>query len=134
MKKMHLTEKEIRKNHLASNIYMAGYCNLQRTLDIVSDPFAYTATRTYGWKADFYSIDGAIISTGYAPMGSIRIPYGLCKRCEAKTEKIVADFNHGKIKKWSTVQSRCKKVLIATLNRALELYNEGIMIFPLDIR
>lgn len=135
MKKMHLTEKEIRKNYPVSNIYLAGYCHLQRTLDVVNcEPFAYTATRKYGWKADFYSIDGAIISTGYAPLGGIRIPYGLAKRCEAKTEKIVADFNRGKIKKWSTVQKHCKKVLIATLNRALELYNEGIMVFPLDIK
>lgn len=123
MEKMHLTEKEIRKNYLVSNIYSVGYCNLQRTLDIVGSPFAYTATNTYGWKADFYSIDGAIISTGYAPMGGICIPYALCKKCEDKTEKIVDDFNRGKIKKWSTVQARCKKVLIATMKKAL--HKEG---------
>lgn len=119
MKKMHLTEKEIRKNYLVSNIYSVGYCNLQRTLDIVGSPFAYTATNTYGWKADFYSIDGAIISTGYAPMGGIHIHYALCKKCEDKAEKIYSDFQNGKIKKWSTVQARCKKVLIATMKKAL---------------
>lgn len=134
MKKMHLTEKAIRKNYLVSNIYLVGYCNLQRTLDIVGNPFAYTATRTYGWKADFYSIDGAIISTGYAPMGGIRIPYGLCKRCEEKAEKIYNDFQRGKIKKWSTVQKHCKQVLMATMHRALELHQEGVIVFPLDIQ
>lgn len=117
--KMHLTEKEIRNNYLVKNIYSVSYCNLQRTLDIVTSPFAYTATNAYGWKADFYSIDGAIISTGYAPMGGIHIPYALCQKCEAKAEKIVADFNHGKIKKWSTVQARCKKALLSTMTKAL---------------
>lgn len=119
MNKFHLTEKEIRKNYLVKNIYSVGYCNLERTLDIVTSPFAYTASNTYGWKADFYSIDGAIISTGYAPMGGIIIPSALCKKCEAKTNKIVDDYNHGKIKKWSTVQARCKKALIATMANAL---------------
>ena len=119
MNKFHLTEKEIRHNYLVKNIYSVGYCNLQRTLDIVSSPFAYTASNTYGWKADFYSIDGAIISTGYAPMGGIHIPDELCKKCEAKTAKIVDDFNHGKIKKWSTVQAHCKKALLATMTKAL---------------
>lgn len=119
MSKFHLTEKEIRKNYLVKNIYSVGYCNLERTLDIVTSPFAYTASKTYGWKADFYSIDGAIISTGYAPMGGIHIPYALCQKCEAKTNKIVDDFNHGKIKKWSTVQARCKKALRATMIKAL---------------
>lgn len=117
--KMHLTEKEIRNNYLAENIYSVGYCNLERTLGIVASPFAYTATNLYGWKADFYSLDGAIISTGYAPMGGIHIPYALCQKCEAKTAKIVDDFNHGKIKKWSTVQARCKKALFATMKKAL---------------
>lgn len=119
MNKFHLTEKEIRNNYLVKNIYSVGYCNLERTLDIVTSPFAYTATNLYGWKADFYSIDGAIISTGYAPMGGIHIPYALCMKCEAKTNKIVDDFNHGKIKKWSTVQVRCKKALLATMKKAL---------------
>lgn len=118
--KLHVTEKEIRKNYLVKNIYSVGYCNLQRTLDIVGSPFAYTATNTYGWKADFYSIDGAIISTGYAPMGGIRIDYKLCEKCEAKTTKIVDDYNHRKIKKWATVQARCKKALITTMRMALE--------------
>lgn len=119
MNKFHLTEKEIRNNYMVQNIYSVGYCHLERTLDIVTSPFAYTASKTYGWKADFYSIDGAIISTGYAPMGGIHIPYALCQKCEAKTNKIVDDYNHGKIKKWSTVQSRCKKALLATMNKAL---------------
>ncbi len=119
MNKFHLTEKEIRKNYLVKNIYSVGYCNLERTLNIVTSPFVYTASNTYGWKADFYSIDGAIISTGYAPMDGISIPCALCKKCEAKTNKIVDDYNHGKIKKWSTVQARCKKALIATMTKAL---------------
>lgn len=120
MNKFHLTEKEIRKNYLVKNIYSVGYCNLERTLNIVTSPFAYTASNTYGWKADFYSIDGAIISTGYAPMGGVSIPCALCKKCEAKTNKIVDDYNHGKIKKWSTVQARCKKALLATMKKALK--------------
>lgn len=123
--KMHLTEKEIRNNYLVKNIYSVSYCNLQCTLDIVGSPFAYTATNTYGWKADFYSIDGVILSTGYAPMGGILIPSALCKKCEAKAEKIVGDFHYGKIKKWSTVQARCKKALLATMHKALELNKEG---------
>lgn len=118
MNKFHLTEKEIRNNYLVKNIYSVGYCGLERTLNIVTSPFAYTASKTYGWKADFYSIDGAIISTGYAPMGGILIPSALCKKCEAKAEKIVNDFNHGKIKKWSTVQARCKKALLSTMTKA----------------
>ena len=52
-------------------------------------------------------------------MGGIHIPYALCKKCEDKVEKIVNDFNHGKIKKWSTVQARCKKALLATMKKAL---------------
>lgn len=119
MNKFHLTEKEIRNNYMVQNIYSVGYCHLERTLDIITSPFAYTASKTYGWKADFYSIDGAIICTGYAPMGGISIPYEMCKKCEAQTNKIVDDFNHGKIKKWSTVQARCKKALCDTMKKAL---------------
>lgn len=119
MNKFHLTEREIRNNYMVQNIYSVGYCNLERTLNIVSSPFAYTVTNLYGWKADFYSIDGAIISTGHAPMGGIHIPYALCQKCEVKTNKIVDDYNHGKIKKWSTVQARCKKALLATMKKAL---------------
>lgn len=119
MNKFHLTEKEIRNNYMVQNIYSVGYCELERTLNIVTSPFAYTATNLYGWKADFYSLDGAIISTGYAPMGGISIEHKLCQKCEAKTAKIIDDFNHGKIKKWSTVQARCKKALCATMKKAL---------------
>ena len=121
MNKFHLTEKEIRNNYMVQNIYSVGYCELERTLNIVTSPFAYTASKTYGWKADFYSIDGAIISTGYAPMGGINIERKLCQQCEAKTNKIVDDYNHDKIKKWSTVQARCKKELFATMTMALNL-------------
>lgn len=119
MNKFHLTEKEIRNNYMVQNIYSVGYCELERTLDIVTSPFAYTATNLYGWKSDLYNIDGAIISTGYAPMGGISIEHKLCQKCEAKAAKIVDDFNHGKIKKWSTVQARCKKALCDTMKKAL---------------
>lgn len=120
MEKRYMTESEIRNNFFVKNMFSVGYCHLQRTLDIVCNPFAYTSSVTYGWKADFYSIDGGIISTGYAPMGGISIPYAQCLKIEAKTAKIVDDYNHGKIKKWSTVQARCKKALIATMRKALE--------------
>jgi hypothetical protein len=55
------------------NIICVGYCDLQALLGF-KDPIAYT-TRSEGWAADIYDVNGTAIVTGYAPFGNIRPGY-----------------------------------------------------------
>lgn len=85
--KFKTTKKEIRANY--SRIYCIGYCNLQWLLRY-SSPIAY-ATRAEGWACDFYEVDGAIISTGYAPIGK-KVPYDIQREYDEKAREIVCGY------------------------------------------
>lgn len=70
MKKIRVTEKEIKENY--KNIYYCNYCNLQNLLTYYQ-PDYYTKSM-YGWNADIYVLDfDTVIVTGYRPFGNIKI-------------------------------------------------------------
>lgn len=59
------TNKEQRQNnHLVIGF---GYCQIQH-IETYLTPTAYTTSRLYGWRADFYEFGGFTISTGYASL------------------------------------------------------------------
>ena len=80
------TKKDILSNY--PNVIKVGYCDLQTLLNFRS-PDAYTASRTYGWRADIYEITpNTVIVTGYAPFGNIVPDYEIVKKYEEKAEEL----------------------------------------------
>ena len=67
MTKYRTTDREQREN----NAIILGfeYCEIQNITRFLN-PNAYT-TGVYGWRADFYEMDGYTISTGYSPLNYI---------------------------------------------------------------
>ena len=91
------TKKAILSNY--PNVIKVGYCSLQALLKFRS-PDAYTASKTYGWRADIYEITpNTVIVTGYAPFGNIVPDYEIVKKYEEKAQKLCekrwADANAG---------------------------------------
>lgn len=79
------TKKAILSNY--PNVIKVGYCSLQTLLKFRS-PSAYTASKTYGWRADVYEITpDTVIVTGYAPFGNIDPDYEIVKKYEEKAQK-----------------------------------------------
>ena len=79
------TKKAILSNY--PNVIKVGYCSLQTLLEFHS-PSAYTASKTYGWRADVYEITpDTVIVTGYAPFGNIVPDYEIVKKYEEKAQK-----------------------------------------------
>lgn len=79
------TKKAILSNY--PNVIKVGYCSLQTLLKFRS-PDAYTASKTYGWRADVYEITpDTVIVTGYAPFGNIVPDYEIIKKYEEKAQK-----------------------------------------------
>jgi len=76
MNKIRATRKEMQQNYQIASI---GYCDAQYLLKYES-PVAYTAGIN-GWQADYYDIDGVVISTGYNPIAEKNI------KCDYKTIK-----------------------------------------------
>ena len=107
MKKIY-TERELKNTY--RKMFKISYCNLQYALDCFN-PFGYTSG-VNGWKADFYNIGGYIISTGYAPIGSINVPYAVATKYDNKAIKIRNDMIKGKIKKYSTVKRKIEKLIV----------------------
>lgn len=67
--KVKVTKKQIKENY--SNIIMIGYCQGHSLLKTLNPD--YYSTGTYGWRCDYYIINGdTIISTGYDPIGNIK--------------------------------------------------------------
>lgn len=84
--KYETTKKAILSNY--SNIIKVGYCYLQTLLKFRS-PNAYTASKTYGWRADIYEITpDTVIVTGYAPFGNIVPDYETVLKYERKAEEL----------------------------------------------
>lgn len=80
------TKKAILSNY--PNVIKVGYCSLQTLLNFRS-PDAYTASKTYGWRADIYEITpNTVIVTGYAPFGNIVPDYEIVKKYEEKAKEL----------------------------------------------
>ncbi len=86
MKKYRVSKKEIKATN--NTVLKVPYCELQNLL-AYSEPFAYSAG-VYGWACDYYDIGGAVISTGYAPIGET-VPYNLLDRYERAAEEVRAE-------------------------------------------
>ena len=67
MTKYRTTDKEQRENNVI--VLGFGYCEIQNITRFLN-PNAYTAG-VFGWRADFYEMDGYTISTGYSPLNYI---------------------------------------------------------------
>ena len=67
MTKYRTTDREQRENNTI--LLGFGYCEIQNITRFLN-PNAYTAG-VYGWRADFYEMDGYTISTGYSPLNYI---------------------------------------------------------------
>ena len=87
--KFKTTRKNMKENY--SKIIKVGYCNISYLLQYET-PIAYS-TRAEGWACDYYEVDGVLISTGYAPIGSIVPSYDVCHQYNVKAESIV--LTHG---------------------------------------
>jgi len=74
-------------------IICIGYCDAQSLLRDQT-PFAYSA-RAEGWACDYYSVDGVLISTGYAPLKSVNTQsnYNLVKKYEDQARAIASDYS-----------------------------------------
>lgn len=80
------TKKAILSNY--PNVIKVGYCSLQTLLNFRS-PDAYTASKTYGWRADIYEITpNTVIVTGYAPFGNIVPDYEIVEKYEEKAQEL----------------------------------------------
>lgn len=74
------------------NVIKVGYCSLQTLLKFRS-PNAYTASKTYGWRADIYEITpNTVIVTGYAPFGNIVPDYETVKKYEEKAKELCEKY------------------------------------------
>ena len=67
MTKYKTTDREQRENNAI--VLGFGYCEIQNITRFLNAN-AYTAG-VYGWRADFYEMDGYTISTGYSPLNYI---------------------------------------------------------------
>lgn len=67
MTRYRTTDREQRENN--GIVLGFGYCKIQNITRFLK-PNAYTAG-VYGWRADFYEMDGYTISTGYSPLNYI---------------------------------------------------------------
>lgn len=84
--KYETTKKAILSNY--PNVIKVGYCSLQTLLKFHS-PSAYTASKTYGWRADVYEITpDTVIVTGYGPFGNIVPDYEIIKEYEEKAKEL----------------------------------------------
>jgi hypothetical protein len=65
-----------------------GYCSMQYLLNF-EQARAYS-TRAEGWACDYYDIDGACISTGYAPMSckNAHVDYKMLDKYERQARAI----------------------------------------------
>ena len=95
------------------NVIKVGYCYLQTLLKFRS-PNAYTASKTYGWRADIYEITpNTVIVTGYAPFGNIAPDYVTVKKYEDKAEELCEKYREPQEKVYREFPTLCVKVPVS---------------------
>lgn len=87
--KLKATKKEMKEGYY--RIIGIGYCDAQFLLSN-EKPFAYSCG-LYGWKCDYYDIDGILISTGYdyIETKNARQDYNLIREYDKKAESLSQD-------------------------------------------
>lgn len=106
------------KNQFGDRMYKIGYCCAQNLLNY-ENPFGYTHG-VYGWNADFYAVDGIVISTGYRPVG-IPTDYYIVQKYDEMAFENNLEYNCGKIS-----FEKCKeknRTLIANMIKELKGLN-----------
>ena len=105
--KIRVTEKQIKEGF--KNIICVGYCDLQYLLYYKEPEF--NTSGVYGWKADFYKINNnTIISTGYAPIGTIR-NYRLNKKYDEKVLDYDMEYEKKKNKLEKLLEKYVKEIM-----------------------
>lgn len=95
------------------NVIKVGYCGLQTLLKFRS-PDAYTASKTYGWRADVYEITfDTVIVTGYAPFGNIVPGYETVKKYEEKAKELCEKYQQPQEKVYREFPTLCVKVPVS---------------------
>ena len=109
--KYETTKKAILSNY--PNVIKVGYCSLQTLLKFHS-PSAYTASKTYGWRADIYEITpNTVIVTGYAPFGNIVPGYETVKKYEEKAKELCEKYQQPQEKVYREFPTLCVKVPVS---------------------
>ena len=109
--KYETTKKAILSNY--SHVIKGGYCSLQTLLKFHS-PSAYTASKTYGWRADIYEITpSTVIVTGYAPFGNIVPDYETIKKYEEKAKELCEKYQQPQEKVYREFPMLCVKVPVS---------------------
>lgn len=101
-----VTRKSIKNSY--NKVISIGYCNLCYLLKY-EHPFAYS-TRVEGWACDYYSIDGVVISTGYAPIGD-KISFDLQHHYNESARNIVCNLSMSLEEKQAKVNDLLKEFL-----------------------
>lgn len=89
MNKIKVSKKQMKD--ATNKLIAVGYCDMQYLL-YYENAFAYSAG-TNGWCCDYYNINDIIISTGYAPIGNVRIDHETTQKYENIARNIVNDYN-----------------------------------------
>lgn len=111
--KLKATKKEISNGY--NDIIKIGYCEAQNLLQC-ENAFAYSSGRD-GWQCDYYNIDGVIISTGYAPIGT-PADYETIKKYDKKALKSWDYYN--KDYDYKKQQKRLRKLINKFISEVLK--------------
>lgn len=109
--KIKVSKKEIKDNF--NNIITIGYCDAWYLLAYKDADFY--SCGVYGWSCDYYKINyNTIISTGYAPIDSIR-NYELTRKYNEKARKIYNNYDLKYEQKKKRIDNLLNKYIIEIL-------------------
>lgn len=111
------TKKAIQNNY--RNIIRVGAVGLYYLLKF-TEPVAYTSG-VYGWNADIYDFDNAVIVTGYRPFGNVYPDYDIVEKYNQLGRKIYEE-EHDPLKDWNEEQEEKEK----RLNQLIEQFIEEV--------
>lgn len=106
------TNKEVK--NWGVPVLSIGYCAIQNLLNHISRE-GWTESRAYGWRSDIYIVNGVIISTGYAPVSGIKVPYELTKKYEDKALAIYGTIGMN----WQEKDNKVSALLSNFINEVL---------------
>ena len=106
------TNKEVKNWGIP--VLSIGFCGIQTLLNHIGRD-GWTESRAYGWRSDIYIINGVIISTGYAPVSGIKVPYELTKKYEDEALKIRSDTTED----WKEQDNKINALLSDFINEVL---------------
>lgn len=112
MGKIKTTQREIKSTY--TNVVAIGYCDLQNLLNYFTSQ-CYTV-RKEGWASDVYDFGTTAISTGYAPVGNIRIDYDTLQ----KYDKIGEMLRYNSVLTWQAKKKKARELIDIMIRKAIE--------------